>query len=136
MITKEGHSYLMDLVLGKEEYADFKLKLFTAPTTPDIDSEYADFTWEDDDTAGPAITLASASWSHSWTSSKEDADYAEQTFTYTDAASSPVYGSAIVDNAEGIVIAFKLGTGGDWPASPDADEAIKVTPDLKSSNPA
>lgn len=133
MITKEGHAYLMDITLGKVAYADYKLKLFTLPTTPTIDSIYADFTWEDDATAGTAKTLASATWTHGWVSSKEDADYPEQVFTYTAGADNTVKGVAICNNAETKVVAFKIGVGGDWPATPDPGEAVKVTADLKSS---
>jgi hypothetical protein len=132
-ITKEGLSYLADVQLGKVSYADFKLKLFTLPAVPDADSEYADFTWEDDATAGTAKTLASATWTHAYANSKEDYDYPEQTFTYTNLASDAVYGAAIVDNGSTKVIAYSLGTGGDWPATPDPGEALKIKPDMKDA---
>lgn len=127
-----GEVAALKAMLNHTSMGDVKLHLYKNNVTIDEDTLIGDVT-ECDETGYAAVTLTGASWTVvTGAGNITTATYAEQTFTFTEAAT--VYGYYVTNNAETILAWIEEFTSGPY-VLPASGGNIAVIPSVIGTSP-
>lgn len=121
-VPNQGETLMLKLILNDATQGDVKLHIYSNDITPAETDNVATYTLVTDPAAK---TLTGASWDTATTAGT--ASYAQQTFTYSGAATA--YGYVVTDNAGSNVLFSERFVDGPY-SIPSGGGEIKITPTI------